>query len=133
MNLAALVASQIEIVVPKLPISLTFYDSQTLDATGAPIVTSTTIDGLLAQVELAGDQDLKFEDGINKTSVYTKFYIYTDNISGRRVTGLNRNLADGGTYIVLDGLNYRIVKVLENFRVGWIDVIAEQSTTRGSA
>jgi hypothetical protein len=132
MNIPRVVASQIEAVVPKLVISLTFYDSQTVDDYGVPVVTSTTIDGLLAQVELASDQELKFMDGINKTTVYRKFYIYTDNISGRRVTGLNRNLADGGTYVVLDGLNHRIVKVLENFRVGWISVIAAESTTKGS-
>ena len=124
MNLLNLTESAISIVVPRRLIDISVYTGQSVDAYGIVNTTRTTISGVEAHIELANNQRLEFVNGFSMTKIYKDFY-FSDDV----ITGLNRNLSTGGDYIISDGLYYRIVEVDENYKVGWVHVVGEESTS----
>ena len=125
MNLELIISSAIQTIVPKQLITLNLYNSSTIDDAGAATTTYTTVDNILAQIQLSDKQKLEHKDYFNQNTIYKTFYIQSYTL-----TGLNRNIGTGGDYIIINssGLYYKIVEVIENFSVGWVNVIGAEST-----
>jgi hypothetical protein len=119
-NLLAEISDAIQEIVPYHDIKIYTYSGQT-NAKG--VVTATYADPLVttAGVQLENVQNLKHIDNINLTLVYKRFYVLSSVL-----TGLNRNLATGGDFIVMDGFKYKIVMVKENFSTGWVCIVGAE-------
>ena len=77
---------------------------------------------LQANMQLTDDQTLTLINNYSITNVYKTLFIYGN------VTGLNRNVNDGGDYWTwVDSnnitLRYRVVKVIDNFSTGYTEVV----------
>lgn len=118
----------IQPVVPQSAIAIYIYDQDSTDASGKVTAIWGTPYNTTAQVQLENKQNLTHIDGIDITKIYKRFYIQSSTL-----TGLNRNLSTGGDYIQMDGLFYKIIEVVENFKVGWVQVIGCESYALGAA
>lgn len=123
MNLELIISPLINTIVPRLPITLNIFNGTTVNDAGLVTPTYTTINNITAQVSLYNNQKLQHKAYFNTNKIYKSFYIQSTNL-----TGLNRNLNTTGDYIILQGLYYKIVEVLDNFQVGWVRVIGCEST-----
>ena len=125
MNIERIIQPYISAVVPRTPIAIFTFKSQsnvigkiTIEYND-PIITD-------AQVEVEYPEKLQHIQGVNLTGIYKRFYIQSDTL-----TGLNRNLSTGGDYIVMNNLKYKIVEVIERFGVGWVQVIGNEGKLNG--
>lgn len=118
----------IQPIVPQSAIAIYIYDEDSTDASGKVTATWGTPYNTTAQVQLENKQNLTHIDGIDITKIYKRFYIQSSTL-----TGLNRNLSTGGDYIQMDNLFYKIIEVVENFKVGWVQVIGCESYALGAA
>jgi len=121
MNLHLINQQAIEAVTPFVDIQLyTFSGMQfsmgnNIPSYNAPIA-------LKANMQLYNNQAITLTDGYSITNIYKRFFINSN------ITGLNRNLSTGGDYIVWTNptgidLKYRIIMVLNQFNVGYTEVI----------
>lgn len=128
MNLELFSRRAIQPLVPESNVQLYIYNNKTTNDSGEVVVTWSSAVNITAQVQLENKQNLMHIDGINLTKIYKRFYIQSNTL-----TGLNRNLSTGGDYIGMDGLFYKIIEVVENFKVGWVQVIGCETNTLGGA
>lgn len=122
MNLLDIAQPYIDNVVPNMPITLHIFNKTTMSTAGKPTTTYTVLTGLNAQVQPMSNQKLQHKDYYNQNGIYKRFYLNSNTL-----TGLNRNLNTAGDYIILQGLFYKIVEVVEPYNTGWIMVVGCQS------
>lgn len=133
MNLDEVVKLAIIPVVPKRAITLHIFYEQAVDNQGNvsvsylpyPAVAQVQLEEL-GQVKFGANQHISHHNQLNLTKIYYRFYIQSYTL-----TGLNRNLSEGGDYIEMDSLFYKIVEVRDNFRTGWVRVTGTESTAKG--
>lgn len=128
MNLFDINTSQITAVVPEQPVTLYLYDGDSVDDAGNTSITYTTVSGIFAQVQLETNQDLVHRDQYQNTEIKKRFYINSKTLSG-----LNRNLDEGGDYIYMVKFNlyYKISEVKQNFETGYVCVVGIETTAIG--
>jgi hypothetical protein len=125
LNLNLINQPVIEAVTPFQDIMLYTYSGSTFSY-GNTTPTYNPPIALKANVQLYNNQAIKLLDGYSITNVYKRFFINAD------ITGLNRNISSGGDYITWVNamgvtLRYRIVMVLNQFNVGYTEVIGVES------
>jgi len=123
MNLERIIGDSINRIVPKQLISLNIFDKTITDAMGKVSTTYITYNNLKAQVQLENKQKIEHKDYFNQNTIYKRFYIQSYTL-----TGLNRNISTAGDYIIMHGLYYKIVEVVENFLVGWVQIVGAESS-----
>lgn len=126
MNLLDIAQPLIDNVVPNQAITLNIFQKTVNSSAGKPVTTYTTI-STNAQVQPVSNQKLEHKDYYNQNGIYKKFYLNSNTL-----TGLNRNINTAGDYIILAGLYYKIVEVVEPYGTGWIMVIGCQSSDETS-
>lgn len=121
MNLNYLASSCLNSVYSKVDINLFLYQGQTNNMGVVSISYSDPI-SLKANMQLMTNQQLEHVEGYNQTKVYKNFWIDNDQL-----TGLNRNINNGGDYITQNNLVYKIIGVENNYLNGWVMVNTIQS------
>lgn len=122
MNINFIASRALTPIYPIIQVDLFFYTGQTnvLGTVTSSYIGPTTVD---ANIQFSGfgrgnfkvAEKLTHIHGYNETSVYRDFWINLEQLSG-----LNRNISNGGDYLVFEDLKYKIVAVDEKYRVGWI-------------
>lgn len=121
MNLNFLVSRALTPVYPIIQVQLYTFAGQT-NVRGTLTETYNGPFTLDANIQFTTPEKLRHVNGYNKTSIYKDFWINNDQI-----TGLNRNITNGGDYLIFENLKYKVVEVDEAFRVGWIKLTCVQS------
>ena len=127
MNLHLINQQAIEAVTPFASVVLYTYKGSTFSS-GDYIPNYNNPVFLQANMQLTDDQTLKLINNYSVTSIYKTLFIYGN------VTGLNRNINNGGDYWTwLDSnnnlLRYRVVKVIDNFNTGYSEVVGVEGLT----
>ncbi len=126
MNLHRINRNTINTTTPFQPISIYLYLGQTFNK-GDDIPNYSAAIETEANIQLENAQNLKHLQGINLNTIYKRFFI--NNV----LTGLNRNLANGGDYITWIEpntntlLKYKIIEVVAQFNVGYTEVVGAES------
>lgn len=125
LNIHNMVGTALQCVTPTQPVIIYAFAGQTKDSDANWIPSYTEIN-TTARVQLENKQNLRHIESINATTIARRFYISINSLSG-----LNRNLSNGGDYLLFDGLYYKIVEVPYNFQTGWFCVVGIQTTGLG--
>lgn len=100
------------------------YDDQTIDNAG--LTAPTYKDGVILQARIQPvTHDLLFKHNLEFGHVYKRFYVLTDTIQT-----VNRNISTAGDYIFYDNLEWRVMRIPDEFLTGWQEIIVMQSTFR---
>lgn len=118
LNLELINQGAISRVVPRRNILVYTFVGQVKDAEGVYTTSYNSPIATTAQVQMQDPQKLLHIQGLNLSETYLRFYIQSNTI-----TSINRNLNNGGDYIVMDNMKYRIVWLVEKFNVNWVCVV----------
>lgn len=114
MNVNYIASSALQATYSTVTVQIYIYTGQT-NTLGT--LTETYADPISAQanVQLMTNQQLEHIEGYNNTKVYKNFWINNDQL-----TGLNRNISNGGDYLTTGGLTYKVIGVENNFKTNWV-------------
>lgn len=126
LRLGDIIQPALNIINPLQDIEWFAYASQTVDGPG--LATNTYADGVTLRARIQPiSHDLIFKHNLEFGHVYKRFYVLQDQVQTP-----DRNISNAGDYFEYDGLQWRVMRIPDEFLSGWQEIICMQSTFRAA-